>query len=340
MAKLGAFLTGGFMDALYPAIEPHSTGRLAVGDGHELYFEECGNPQGMPVVFLHGGPGSGCEPWHRRFFDPERYRIVLFDQRGCGRSTPHASLEANTTWHLVADIERLREHLGVQRWAVFGGSWGSTLGLAYAQRHPGRVLGLVLRGVFLCRPRDIQWFYQSGADRLFPEAWAEYQALIPAAERDDMVRAYYRRLTDSDPQVRAAAARAWSGWEGRASCLIPNDEVIAHFDDMDVAVSLARLECHYFLHDTFLEPDQLLRDAGRLRDIPGFIVHGRYDVVCPVEQAVALQRAWPEARLEIVADAGHSAGERGIARALVAATDELGEGLARSVAPGTGEALG
>jgi len=328
------------MDALYPAIEPHSTGRLAVGDGHELYFEECGNPRGVPVVFLHGGPGSGCEPWHRRFFDPERYRIVLFDQRGCGRSTPHASLEANTTGHLVADIERLREHLAVERWAVFGGSWGSTLGLAYAQRHPGRVLGLVLRGIFLCRRRDIQWFYQSGADRLFPEAWADYQALIPEAEHDDMVRAYYRRLTDPDPRVREAAARAWSGWEGRASCLIPNEGVIAHFDDIDVAVSLARLECHYFLNDTFLEPDQLLRDAGRLRDIPGFIVHGRYDVVCPVEQAVALQRAWPEARLEIVPDAGHSAGEPGIAQALVAATDELGERLARGVAPGTGEALG
>ncbi|WP_024326671.1 prolyl aminopeptidase [Thioalkalivibrio sp. AKL19] len=324
------------MDALYPEIEPHGMGRLKVGDGHELYFEECGNPEGIPLVFLHGGPGSGCESWHRRFYDPEHYRIVLFDQRGCGRSTPHASLEANTTWHGVADIERLREHLGIERWAVFGGSWGSTLGLAYAQRHPERVLGLVLRGIFLCRPQDIQWFYQSGADRLFPEAWTEYQSVIPEAERDDMVAAYYRRLTSDDRTVREAAARAWSGWEGRTSCLVPNDHVIAHFEDPDVAVSLARLECHYFLHDTFLEPDQLLRDAGRLSGIPGTLVHGRYDVVCPVNQAVALHHAWPEAQLEIVPDAGHSAAEPGIVRRLVAATDRLAAALAGQVEPGTG----
>lgn len=325
------------MDTLYPEIEPHSAGRLAVGDGHELYFEECGTPNGIPVVFLHGGPGSGCEAWHRRFYDPQRYRIVLFDQRGCGRSTPHASLEANTTWHVVADIERLREHLGVERWAVFGGSWGSTLGLAYAQTHPERVLGLILRGIFLCRPRDIQWFYQSGADRLFPEAWAHYLKPIAQDERDDLVGAYYRRLTDPDPEVRRAAARAWSGWEGRTSCLIPNDDVIAHFEDPDVAVSLARLECHYFMHDTFLEPDQLLRDAPRrLRDIPGWIVHGRYDVVCPVEQAVELHRAWPQARMAIVADAGHSAAEPGIVRKLIAATDTLADELEGHVTGGNG----
>ncbi|WP_018139730.1 MULTISPECIES: prolyl aminopeptidase [unclassified Thioalkalivibrio] len=326
------------MDTLYPEIEPHSTGRLAVGDGHELYFEECGTPDGIPVVFLHGGPGSGCEPWHRRFYDPQRYRIVLFDQRGCGRSTPHASLEANTTWHAVADIERLREHLGIERWAVFGGSWGSTLGLAYAQTHPDRVLGLILRGVFLCRPRDIQWFYQSGADRLFPEAWAHYLRPIPAEERDDLVGAYYRRLTDPDPEIRHTAARAWSGWEGHTSCLIPNDDVIAHFDDPEVAVSLARLECHYFMHDTFLEPDQLLRDAPRLRDIPGWIVHGRYDVVCPVEQAVELHRVWPQARMAIIADAGHSAAEPGIVRKLIAATDTLADDLEGQVSGGTGAA--
>ncbi|WP_018867627.1 MULTISPECIES: prolyl aminopeptidase [unclassified Thioalkalivibrio] len=326
------------MDALYPEIEPHGMGRLAVGDGHELYFEECGNPDGIPVVFLHGGPGSGCESWHRRFYDPERYRIVLFDQRGCGRSTPHAGLEANTTWHVVADIERLREHLGIERWVVFGGSWGSTLGLAYAETHPERVLGLVLRGIFLCRPQDIQWFYQSGADRLFPEAWAEYEAQIPETERDDMVGAYYRRLTSPERPVREAAARAWSGWEGRTSCLVPNPDVIAHFEDPDVAVSLARLECHYFMHDTFLEPDQLLRDAGRLTGIPGTLVHGRYDVVCPVNQAVALHRAWPQAQLEIVPDAGHSAAEPGILRRLVAATDRLAAELAGQVEPGTGGA--
>jgi len=311
------------MDALYPPIEASRTGSLDVGDGHVLHWEESGNPDGLPAVFLHGGPGSGCEPWHRRFFDPARYRIVLFDQRGAGRSTPHAGLEANTTPHLVADIERLRTTLGVERWVVFGGSWGSTLGLAYAEAHPERVLGLVLRGIFLCRPRDIQWFYQSGADRLFPEAWAEYRAAIPAAEHGDMVRAFHRRLTDPDRAVRVAAARAWSVWEGRTSCLRPNPGVLAHFAEPAVAVSLARIECHYFVHDCFMEPDQLLRDAGRIAGIPGFIVHGRYDVVCPVEQALALHQAWPRAELQIVPDAGHSAAEPGIAQRLVAATDAL-----------------
>lgn len=315
------------MDALYPPLEPRLTGSLDVGDGHVLYWEESGNPDGLPVVFLHGGPGSGCEPWHRRFFDPARYRIVLFDQRGSGRSTPHAGLEANTTAHLVGDIERLRTTLGVERWVVFGGSWGSTLGLAYAEAYPERVLGLVLRGIFLCRPRDIQWFYQSGADRLLPEAWADYQAVIPVAERHDMVRAFHRRLTDPDRAVREAAARAWSIWEGSTSCLRPNPNVLAHFAEPSVAVSLARIECHYFVHDSFMEPDQLLRDAHRIADIPGFIVHGRYDVVCPVEQALALHRAWPGAELHIVADAGHSAAEPGITRQLVAATDALADRL-------------
>jgi len=311
------------MDALYPPIEARRTGSLDVGDGHVLHWEESGNPDGLPAVFLHGGPGSGCEPWHRRFFDPARYRIVLFDQRGAGRSTPHAGLEANTTPHLVADIEQLRATLEVERWVVFGGSWGSTLGLAYAEAHPERVLGLILRGIFLCRPRDIQWFYQSGADRLFPEAWAEYRAAIPAAEHGDMVRAFHRRLTDPDRAVREAAARAWSVWEGRTSCLRPNPGVLAHFAEPAVAVSLARIECHYFVHDCFMEPDQLLREAGRIAGIPGFIVHGRYDVVCPVEQALALHQAWPRAELQIVPDAGHSAAEPGITQRLVAATDAL-----------------
>ena len=324
------------MDALYPEIEPRTTGRLPVGDGHELYFEECGNPDGIPVVFLHGGPGSGCESWQRRFYDPEQYRIVLFDQRGSGRSTPHAGLEANTTGHLVADIERLRAHLGIARWVVFGGSWGSTLGLAYAEAHPDRVLGLILRGVFLCRQADIHWFYQSGANRLFPEAWSEYEAQIPEPERGDMVAAYYRRLTDPERAVRGAAARTWSAWEGHASCLIPNTDVIDHFEAPDVALSLARIECHYFIHGIFLDPDQLLRDAHRIRHIPGFIVHGRYDVVCPVDQAVALHQAWPEAQLQIVPDAGHSAAEPGITRGLVAATDALGRQLGGAVQPGSG----
>jgi len=311
------------MDALYPPIDPYRSDLLDAGDGHRLYWEECGRVDGLPAVFLHGGPGSGCEPWHRRFFDPERYRIVLFDQRGAGRSLPHASLEANTTAHLVADIERLRARLAVERWVVFGGSWGSTLALAYAEAHPDRVLGLVLRGIFLCRPRDVQWFYQSGAGRLFPEAWSAYLEVIPEAERGDLVAAYHRRLTDPDPAVRARAARAWSVWEGSTSCLHPNPAVLAHFADPAVALSLARIECHYFRNDSFLEPDQLLRDAGRLAGIPGTIVHGRYDVVCPVEQAVALHRAWPEAELHVVPDAGHSAAEPGITRRLVAATDAL-----------------
>ena len=316
------------MDVLYPPIEPHRHGFLEVDHGHRLYWEECGNPNGLPVVFLHGGPGSGCEPWHRRFFDPARYRIVLFDQRGSGRSTPHAGLEANTTGDLIEDIERLRERLGIRRWVVFGGSWGSTLGLAYAEVHPDRLIGLVLRGIFLCRSRDVQWFYQSGADRVFPEAWADYLAPIPTAERGDLVAAYYRRLTDPDPAVRETAARAWSIWEGSTSCLRPNPDVLAHFAAPSVAVSLARIECHYFMHGSFLGPDQLLREAPRLAGIPGYIVHGRYDVVCPVEQAVALHQAWPSAKLQIVPDAGHSAAEPGIARCLVAATDAFADRFA------------
>lgn len=316
------------MDALYPPLEARRSGYLDVGDGHQLYWEECGNPEGLPAVFLHGGPGSGCEPWHRRFFDPQRYRIILFDQRGAGRSRPHAALEANTTWHLVGDIERLREFMGVDRWLVFGGSWGSTLGLAYAQAQPERVLALILRGIFLCRPRDIHWFYQSGADRVFPEAWLPYLSLIPEDERGDMVAAYYRRLLHPEAAVRETAARAWSVWEGNCSCLRPKPEVLAHFEDLSVAVSLARIECHYFMHQSYLENDQLLRDANRLADIPGVIVHGRYDIVCPVEQAVALHQAWPAAQLQIVPDAGHSAAEPGITERLVAATDAFAQKLA------------
>ncbi len=316
------------MKTLYPPIEPHRVETLAVDDIHRLHVETCGNAGGLPVVFLHGGPGSGCEPWHRRFFDPARYRIVLFDQRGCGHSRPHAALEGNTTAHLVADMERIREHLGIDRWVVFGGSWGSTLALAYAEAHPERVLGLVLRGIFLCRPRDIRWFYQDGAGRLFPDYWDDYLAPISEAERDDMVAAYYGRLTGQDEVARMAAAKAWSEWEGRTATLLPNPSVVAHFQDPHVALSLARIECHYFMNDAFLEPDQLLRDAHRLTDIPGTIVHGRYDVVCPLDQAHALHRVWPRAGFEIIADAGHSAGEPGIVDALVRATDALAERLA------------
>lgn len=311
------------METLYPPIEPYQTGYLSVGDGHDLYWEECGNPRGLPVVFLHGGPGSGCEPWHRRFFNPRRYRIILFDQRGAGRSRPHAGLESNTTWDLVKDIERIRDRMGINQWVVFGGSWGSTLGLAYAETYPERVLALILRGIFLCRPRDIHWFYQNGANHVFPEAWSSYAEHIPLSERQDMVAAYYRRLTSPEQQVREAAARAWSVWEGSCSCLYPKSAVLAHFENLAVAVSLARIECHYFMHQSFLEPNQLLDRAGKLSGIPGVIVHGRYDMVCPVEQAVALQEVWPQARLVIVPDAGHSAAEAGIAEQLVAATDAL-----------------
>ncbi len=309
--------------SLYPHIEPYVTHSLAVAPPHVLHVEECGNPDGVPVLFVHGGPGSGCEPWQRRFFDPRRYRIVLFDQRGCGRSAPHASLEGNTTPALVADMERIREHLGIERWVLFGGSWGSTLSLVYAQTHPARVAGLVLRGIFLCRPRDIQWFYQEGASRVFPDLWEDYLEPIPEAERGELVSAYYRRLTGEDEVSRMSAAKAWSLWEGRTSTLLPAQAVVDHFADPYTALSLARIECHYFVHDSFLEPDQILRDAHRLRGIPGVIVHGRYDVVCPADNAWALHRVWPEAELRIVPDAGHSAAEAGNTDALVAASDAL-----------------
>jgi proline iminopeptidase len=316
------------MKNLYPPIEPHRVETFPVDDPHRLHVEICGRSDGLPVVFLHGGPGAGCEPWHRRFFDPARYRVVLFDQRGCGRSRPHAALEANTTADLVADMERIREHLEIDRWVIFGGSWGSTLALAYAQTHPRRVIGLVLRGIYLCRPRDIRWFYQDGAGRLFPDYWADYVAPIPEAERGQMVAAYHRRLTGPDEVARMAAAKAWSEWEGRAATLLPNPGVVGHFQDPHVALSLARIECHYFYNDAFLEPDQLVRDAHRLADIPGIIVHGRYDVVCPLEQAYDLHRAWPDARLEVIPDAGHSAGEPGTVDALVRATDQLADRFA------------
>lgn len=316
------------MRGFYPEIQPYVRHTLAVDDPHQLYIEESGNPQGIPVVFLHGGPGAGCEPFQRRFFDPHRYRIVLFDQRGCGKSTPHAELAGNTTQALVADIERIREHLGIDQWLVFGGSWGSTLGLAYAQTHPQRVRGLVLRGIFLCRPRDIHWFYQDGASFIFPDYWQDYLAPIAPDERNHLVAAYYARLTGADEVTRMAAAKAWSLWEGRTATLLPRQSVIDHFGNPFTALSLARIECHYFMHDSFLQPNQLLDQASHLADIPGVIVHGRYDVVCPVEQAFALHAVWPQARLEVVADAGHSATEPGIVDALVRATDEFAERLA------------
>lgn len=315
------------MSGLYPEIQPFVRHTIEVSATHQLYLEESGNSQGIPVVFLHGGPGAGCEPFQRRFFDPERYRIVLFDQRGCGKSTPHAELTDNTTQDLVADIEQIREHLGIERWLVFGGSWGSTLGLVYAETFPERVLGLVLRGIFLCRPRDIHWFYQDGASYVFPDYWQDYLAPIPAEERGNMVEAYYARLTGDDEITRMAAAKAWSSWEGRTATLLPRQSVIEHFAAPFTALSLARIECHYFINNSFMEPDQLLKQASRLKGIPGVIVHGRYDVVCPVEQAFALHQAWPEAQLKVVADAGHSATEPGIVEALVRATDDFASRL-------------
>lgn len=311
------------MRQLFKAIEPYATHTLPVSDTHRLYVEECGRRDGLPVVFVHGGPGAGCESWHRQFFDPDVYRIILFDQRGCGRSLPHAELAGNDTAALVADMEAIRKLLGIERWVVFGGSWGSTLGLVYAETHPERVLGLILRGIFLCRPRDIRWFYQEGASYLLPERWEEYLAPIPEAERADLVGAYYRRLTGSDEIRRMAAAKAWSLWEAHASTLLPKPAVVDHFGNPHTALSLARIECHYFMHDSFLEPDQILKHAWRLREIPGVIVHGRYDVVCPVEQAWALHRAWTGAQLTVVPDAGHSALEPGIVDALVAATVQM-----------------
>ena len=311
-------------DGLYPPLRPYRSGRLKVSALHELHFEECGNPLGKPVVFLHGGPGGGTNPQMRRFFDPRRYRIVLFDQRGCGKSTPHASLEDNTTWDLVADTEKLREHLGIARWQVFGGSWGSTLALAYAQRHPDRVTELVLRGIFLLRRSELEWFYQSseGAASLFPDLWEQYVAPIPADERYDMMRAYYRRLTSTDAKERNAAARAWSIWEGATSHLRIDPGYVAKFKDDAYAAAFARIECHYFVNGGFLDADdQLLRDVTKIRHIPAVIVQGRYDVVCPMRSAWHLHRAWPQAQLVVVPDAGHSAFEPGIARALRKATD-------------------
>ncbi len=311
------------METLYPPIQPYVTHSLAVEPPHVLHVEECGNPDGLPVLFVHGGPGAGCEPWHRQFFDPERYRIILFDQRGAGQSTPHAALEHNTTDALVADMEAIREHLGVERWLLFGGSWGSTLSLVYAEAHPDRVLGLVLRGIFLCRPEEIRWFYQDGASHVFPDYWEDFLRPIPEAERGDLLRAYHRRLTGDDEVARMAAAKAWSLWEGRTATLRQRRSVVEHFSDPHTALSLARIEAHYFVNDAFLAPNQILRDATRLADIPGILVQGRYDLICPVQSAWDLHRAWPRAELQIVPDAGHAASEPGIVDALVKATRRM-----------------
>jgi proline iminopeptidase len=312
------------MRELYPSIEPYDSGRLQVSPIHNIYYEQCGNPEGQPVVFLHGGPGGGIVPEYRRYFDPAAYRVVLFDQRGSGQSTPHAELEGNTTWDLVGDIEALREKLGFESWHVFGGSWGSTLALAYAEKHPERVRSLCLRGIFLCRPKEIRWFYQEGANWIFPDVWEEYEKVIPEEERGDFVNAYHRRLTSEDEATRVEAARAWSVWEGSTSKLLFDPASIEKFADPEFALAFARIECHYFMNNAFFPTENyLIENVGRIRHIPAVIVQGRYDVVCPIVSAWELHRAWPEADLRIVPDAGHSVTEPGIIHELVSATDRF-----------------
>lgn len=310
--------------SLYPETAPISSGTLAVDDLHTLYYEEFGNPHGKPAVFLHGGPGGGCSAVQARFFDPKRYRILLFDQRGCGRSTPHACLTDNTTWDLVEDIERLRKHLNIDRWLVFGGSWGSTLALAYAQTHPEAVTELVLRGIFMLRKREIDWFYQGGASRIFPDAWERYLAPIPEDERDDLLSAYHRRLTSESTEVQLEAARAWSIWEGSTSTLEPSPRLSNSMGQAHFALAFARIECHYFMNRGFFQQEtQLFDNLDRIRHIPTVIVQGRYDVVCPMETAFALHRAWPETRFIVAPRSGHSAFEPEIQHQLLEATDSF-----------------
>jgi proline iminopeptidase len=312
------------MRELYPLIQPYQEGKLQVSQLHTIHFEESGNPQGKPIVLLHGGPGGGCPPYYRQYFHPEKWRLVMFDQRGCGKSQPHAELRENTTWDLVNDIEKLREHLNIEKWVVFGGSWGSTLSLAYSQTHPERCLGLILRGIFLLRQKELRWFYQEGASYIFPDAWEEYLKPIPVGERDDLLTAYYQRLTSPDLETRQEAARAWSIWEASTSRLFTDTQLMQTFGEDKFAEAFARIECHYFMNQGFLNPEnQLLLNVDRIRHIPGVIVQGRYDVVCPMISAWELHQAWPEAEFIIVPDAGHSMSEVGIRNALIEATDNF-----------------
>ena len=311
------------MQVLYPEIKPYREHSMIVDMPHRLYVEESGNPNGIPVVFLHGGPGAGCEAFHRRFFDPEKYRIVLFDQRGCGRSVPHASLKNNCTQDLIRDMETIRTALGIEQWVVFGGSWGSTLGLLYAQAYPERVLGMILRGIFLCRQKDIHWFYREGANRIFPDQWQELLRPLKGQGTDDIVPAFYHLLNSDNELQRMAAAKAWSTWEGSCATLRPNHSVMGHFTDGHTALSLAKIEVHYFVNNAFIEENQILDNMAALEEVPGIIVHGRYDMICPMDQALTLHQHWPGSELNIIRDAGHSSLEPGIVNALIKATDEM-----------------
>jgi proline iminopeptidase len=312
------------MRTLYPEITPYHFEKIKVSEIHTLYFEECGNPQGRPVIFLHGGPGGGIQSSYRQYFDPEKWRIILLDQRGCGQSTPFAELRENTTWDLVADIETLRKHLKIEEWAVFGGSWGSTLALAYGITHPTSCTAFFLRGIFLLRKKEIDWFYQEGCSKIYPDAWEGYLKPIPANERSNLVQAYHQRLISTDAQVRRTAAKAWATWEGSTSKLIPDAQMIAHYSDDEFSEAFARIECHYFMNNGFLSEDNyLLNNVDKIRHLPAIIVHGRYDVVCPVENAWDLHRTWPEAELKIIANSGHSLSELGIIDALIDATDRF-----------------
>ncbi len=314
------------MRELYPAITPYDQGFLEVSDIHTLYYEQVGNPNGKPIVFLHGGPGGQIEPFYRQFFDPERWRVVLFDQRGCGRSTPHAELRHNSTWHSVSDIEQLRQYLQIEQWTVFGGSWGSTLALAYSETYPESCLGLILRGIFMLRHEELQWFYQQGCSYIYPDAWQNYLAQIPEEERGDLITAYHKRLNSDDPKVRSAATKAWSLWEAATSRLYQDPDMMAHFTEDRFAEAFARIENHYFVNRGFFEvDDQLLRDVGNIRHLPAVIVQGRYDVVCPMKSAWDLHQAWPESELIIVPDAGHAPAEPGIRTALLEATDRFAD---------------
>ena len=312
------------MRDLYPPIEPYNQGKLKVSELHTIHYEESGNPQGKPVIFLHGGPGGGITPMYRQYFDPQLWRIVIFDQRGCGQSTPYAELRENTTWDLVGDIEQLREKLQIDRWVVFGGSWGSTLALAYAQSHPERCKGLILRGIFMLRPAEIRWFYQEGANHIYPDAWQEYLKPIPEEERGDLLTAFYRRLTSEDQEVRLEAARAWSVWEASTSKLIPSPVSRQRFGQAEFAEAFARIECHYFVNGGFfVQEDQLLANIDRISHLPGVIVQGRYDVVCPMISAWELHQAWQSAEFIVIDDAGHSVSEPGIKDALIKASDRF-----------------